>query len=336
MNPTNNMTCKEAVPRRELEHNTHFHKSQEESSENGIQSVKANSDREIYKFFSNSAPHNDCSINHYNQHPVGFNTMPIIEPQMRHVFTTNNSEQQCNHCRRLVPLCGSCCHDNPSYYSCYRCNVLQNMDVCNNCRRVWVQSWNHNRDHTHVEHCGRNNYPRDGRPQILEITYQDHSSQTRSSSPYNYKADISKSTHSDMNANALTYKIQNDNHSSSTNFDKNIRMETKSSHVPDVTNLAENPFLSKDEEILELKRKNDILIARHARNYGSLRKRKPISFEIETNQKYSDDSFPLPLMREQLTASRDVGKGKFRQNSQAVRKLEYKWEVRLSGISKEN
>lgn len=323
---------KEALPRREFENNTNTHKSPEESTENGIQYVKANSDREIYKFFSNSAPHSDYNVNYYNQQTVGYNNMPIIQPEMHRVFTTNNCNQQCNHCRRLVPQCGSCCRNDPHYY-CYRCNVLQNIDVCNNCRRVWVQSWNHNGGGAHVEQYAISNYPRENRPQILEITYQDHKSQTRSMSPINYKADIIKSTHNDhndMNANASSHKIQNDNHSSST---KNTSVESNLSNVPvpKVINVADNVSLSKDADILELKRKNDILIAKHARNYGSLRKRKPISNQIETNEKYTDDSFPLPLMREHFTttAVRDAGKNQPRQNSQAHRKMEYKWQVCL-------
>lgn len=305
---------REPIPRRDLENNIEVDKYVDCSPENRTKSdFVANRDRQIYKFFSNSAPHNDCQVNYLNR-PVGFNHhLSMIEPQ-RHHISTAIPNQHCNRCRRLLPiLCNSCYRSdlNPSCYCCYQCNLLQNMDSCNNCRRAWVQSWNHyNGD---VERYGANIYQRDNRPQILEITYQDHSSKTdRSTSP------IIESTHSfDSNSSSLSHKTQHDKQSSTTHSDKII--ETMSSNVPDTVSL------SKDDEILELKRKNDMLIAKYAQNYGSLRKRKSIL--KETNSQFIDDSFPLPLMREHLTTSSSKGADNEKTQPNNVRKLEYKWEV---------
>lgn len=313
---------REEIPRSDLENGIDFNKTEDDAPKNRIKSnVHTNNDRQIYKFFSNSAPHNDCHVNNYNHpHPVGFNSMQIVEPLLLHQISTSmdNPNQQCNRCTRSVPiLCNSCCHHNPtpSHFCCYRCNLLQNMDVCGNCRRAWVQTWNRNSD---VERCGVNIYQRDNRPQILEITYQDHGSQTdRSVSPLKddrINATRSPTTSSNQNSHSISHKTQ-------TESEKIGGMETILPNVP------ETVPLSKEDEILELKRKNDILIAKYARNYGSLRNRKSVS--NKSDSQLSDDSFPLPLMREHLStsSSRGADSEKRQLNSQAVRQLEYKWEV---------
>lgn len=315
-NPINqNTRTRDPIPRRDLESNTEFYKSEDGSPENRM---KNDNDRQIYKFFTNSAPHNDYNANYYN-HPVGFNSMSMVEPQLHHISTSiHNPAQPCNRCRRSVPiLCNTCCRNdpNPSYFCCYRCNLRQNMDVCSNCRRAWVHSWNHNGD---MERLGVNQGG--NRAQILEITYQEHGSQTsRSTSPH--KGDKATRPESpELNSNSLGHKAQIDAHSTMTHSDKIIvGMETIAANIPDAVSL------SKEQEILELKRKNDILIAKFAQNYGSLRNRKSVS--KETNHKFIDDSFPL--MREHLTksTSRDADMTKRQQNRQAVSKLEYKWEV---------
>lgn len=312
---------RDPIPRRDFENNIDAYMSGDGSPENRIKSdTNANNDRQIYKFFSNSAPHN---VNYYN-HPVGLNNMSIVDPQLHHISNIHNPTQHCSRCRRLVPMsCDSCCRNdfNPSYFRCYRCNLLQNMDVCDNCRRAFVQSWNHNGD---LERGINISYQRDHRPQILEITYQDHASQAQlSTSPHkDYRNKATQSESPDSSRYSVNSKTQHDHHSPLTNSNKIVGMETTLSNVPEAVSL------SKEHELLELKRKNDILIAKFARNYGSLRKRKPVL--KEPNPQFSDDSFPL--MREHLTttSSRDLGKAQ--ENSQAVRKLEYKWEVRSSDV----
>lgn len=314
-NPINQTTrTRDPIPRRDLESNIEFYKSEDGSPENRM---KNDNDRQIYKFFTNSAPHNDYNANYYN-HPVGLNNMPMMAPQLHHISTSiHNPAQHCNRCRRSVPiLCNTCCRNdpNPSYFCSYRCNLLQNMDVCSNCRRAWVQSWNHNGD---MERYGVTNFQRDNRAQILEITYQEHGSQTsRSTSPQ--KGERIKEL-PELNSNLLKHKAQIHAHSPTTHSDKIVGMETITANIPDAVSL------SKEQEILELKRKNDILIAKFAQNYGSLRNRKSVS--KETKSEFIDDSFPL--MREDLTksTSRDADMTKRQQNNQAVSKLEYKWEV---------
>lgn len=316
--PRLNLENREQIPRRDLENNIRTYNSEDGSPENRIKNDVNANDRQIYKFFSNSAPHDDSHISHSNHNPMRFNNMSIVEPQLHHISTPiHNPTQHCNNCRSLVPiLCNSCCRNdlNPSYLCCYRCNLPQHMDVCNNCRRAWVQSWNHHGD---VDRRDVNSFQRDYRPQILEITYQDHSSQTHRSTFRDDKIEPTRLESPDKNSNSLDH----DSHSSSTHSDKIIGIETTLSDVPETVSL------SKEDEIRELKRKNDILIAKYARNYGSLRKRKPVL--KETNAQIVDDSFPLPLMREHYTTTSSRGAN----TSRAVSKLEYKWEVCLVGVS---
>lgn len=311
---------RDPILRRDLENNIDVSKSEDGSPENRIKSDgNGNNDRQIYKFFTNSAPHN---VNYYNHH-VGLNNMPMVDPQLHHISTIHDPTQHCSRCRRLVPVsCNACCRNdlNPSYFRCYRCNLLQNMD-CDNCRRAYVQSWNHNGD---LERYGLNINQRDNRPQILEITYQDQAQQSTSPQK-DYRSTETQSDSPDISSYSMGNKTQHDNYLSPlTNSNKIAGMETTLSNVPDAVSL------SKEHEMLELKRRNDILIAKFARNYGSLRKRRPVL--KEANSQLIDDSFPLPLMREHLTttSSRDIQTTP--QNSQAVRKLEYKWEVCSSGV----
>ncbi len=332
-NPTNQTPrLREPVPRqRDFESYTDNFKSDDGSPENRIRNdVNANNDRRIYKFFSNSAPsqNDDPVANHY-QHSVGYNNMPLVNPYLHpHIPTTtaaiHNPSQHCNRCSRIVPiLCRSCCHNN---FSCYQCNLLQNTDACNNCRRAWVQSWNHHGD---VDRCGVNMFHhRDNRPQILEITYQDHSSQTNQPTTPTQKNDKIKTTRSESppetNRSSLSHREQNENQQSlMTHSDKMVGIGTM--HVPEAVSL------SKEDEMLELKNRNDILIAKYARNYGSLRHRKTVSPKKANPAQSTEDSFPLPLMREHLSTTTSKGGDveMKRQNSQAVRKLEYKWEVCL-------
>lgn len=314
INPTTRK--REPIPRRDIENNIDIYASENGSPENRIKNDVTANDRQIYKFFSNSAPPNDGHVNVYNHPVVGFNNMSIVQPQLQHIPTAiHNPTQHCNNCRRLVPiLCNSCCRNdlNPSYFCCNRCTLLQQMDVCNNCRRAWVQSWNHN----DVERCGMNNNPRDNRPQILEITYQDHSSQTdRATSPC--RSDRSQPTTTES-SNGSFNSLGHDNHSSMTQSDKVAGIDNALSDVPDAVSL------SKDDELLELKRRNDILIAKYARNYGSLRKRNAVLKERKSQ--VVDDSFPLPLMREHLTTTTTTtgDTKKQQQTSRAVSKLEYR------------
>ncbi|KAJ6636215.1 hypothetical protein Bhyg_14803 [Pseudolycoriella hygida] len=306
-NPVNKISrSRDTIPRRDLEYTTEPLQSENDSPEDRR---KRSNDRQIYKFFSNSAPQN-----YYYNHPVGFNHLPFVEPQLHHFSTAiHNSNQQCNNCRRDVPiLCNSCSRNevNPLYYSCYRCNLLQNMDICHNCRRDCMHSWSSN---GFLNPRGLNIYQRDNRPQILEIKYHDNNSQTQESwsqdSMNRIKKTVAKSP--DTNGNLFDDKPVSSNHSTATNSSQD--------HA--------NVSISKEEEIKELKRKNDILIAKYARNYGSLRKR--MAPENNTNRKIVNDSFPLPLMRKQptTTSSEGVDKKSIQKSSQAVRNLEYKWEI---------
>ncbi|KAG4069677.1 hypothetical protein HA402_014700 [Bradysia odoriphaga] len=327
-------TTTNAGPRRNI--NTHIDEFKavngSSAPENSLRNdVNLNSDRQIYKFFSNSAPHSDGHLNYYNQ-PVGFNNMTITNPYLHHISTAaHNPTQHCNRCRRVVPiLCSSCCPNdlNPSFFCCYQCNLLQNMDSCNNCRREWITSWNH---HGGVER-GRFNvhHHRDShRPQILEITYQDHSSQTNGSttSPPSKRDSITvRSETPDTNGNLSNHKTHNNNHQTMTHSDKMVGMGTTV-----LPNIPESVSLSREDELLELKRRNDILIAKFARNYGSLRNRKSIPKETTTTStQHTDDSFPLPLMREDHFTRKSFRRSDAEakpQNSQAVRKLECKWEI---------
>lgn len=280
-------------------------------SESGNEKLQESNDRQLYKFFSNSAPHeHECN-----------NMFPRTNQfESRRVSTLNDSNQQCSHCGSQTPILCCSCFD--------RRNLITNIDVCNNCRRAWVQSWYYNQDSSSCDDYVDNRpwRPRDvsrhiKRPQILEITYQDHDRQHPISSTYN--ADGVHLTHSDsrsykpdVNLNSINSHERNDNNSS-----------TKNVGEPELHSPRDKLSISKDDEINELKRKNNILIAKYAQNYGSLRKRQHTPSEIETKRRDADDSFPLPLMREHLTAvePRVSNPEKIRQ---AVSKLEYKWEVR--------
>lgn len=333
-NPTNR-TTKNVAPRSYIKSHIDEFKAVTDPPSAPVNRPKndanSNSDRQIYKFFSNSAPHNDGHLNYFNQ-PVGFNNMTITNPYSHHISTAAyNPTQHCNRCRRVMPiLCNSCCQNdlNPSYFGCYQCNLLQNVDTCSNCRRAWISSWNHYGDvergrfnmHNHHLH-------RDNRPQILEIAYQDHSSQTNGLTTPPSKNDSHKAIRSDSpdaNSNSSNHhKTSNNNQRAMTHSDKMVGIGTAM-----LSNIPESVSLSKEDEMMELKRQNDILIAKHARNYGSLRNRKSIGKGKTSSQQ--DDSFPLPLMREHLTttSSRRPDAEEKHQNSQAVRNLEYKWEVR--------
>lgn len=326
-NPINRMsTTKSTEPTRDIERHIDEFKADDNSParQNRFRNNdNANSDRQIYKFFSNSAPHNDGHLNYYNQ-PVGFNNnMTITNPYLHHISTAaHNPAQHCNRCRRVVPI--PCCHNdpNPSYFCCYQCNLLQNVDSCNNCRRVWMPSWNYHGD---VDRGRFNTHHRDNHPQILEITYPDHSSQTNNSTtPPPFKGDsiqAMRPVSPDTSRNASTHTTQN--HSHLTHSDKMVGIGT--SMLP---NIPESVSLSKEDEMLELKRKNDILIAKHAQNYGSLRNRKSFPKETTPPRHTTDDSFPLPLMREHLTTrTSSRGPDARHLSSQAVSRLEYKWEV---------